>query len=280
MWPAVKRNFSQEGFRDYVEDLTWNKWRPSKIVWHNTAAPSLRQWIKSAMEDAAKGIIPGRTRIGNLESFFKDNNGWSGCPHLFIANDFIWVMNPLTAPGVHSPSYNSTSIGIEMIGDFSVEDDDSGEGLRVKNNTILATALLCSAVGIEATAQNILLHKEDKRTTHDCPGKDVAVDKLAMVQSVADLMAGGEHDPDDTSLVISGESPPPLPQRRGVVKVNDLNLREGPGVTNKVIKPLSKGTSLIIFSEAKNGTTTWLRVQDPSGRTGWVSGSFVEGDRI
>ena len=110
MWPAVKRGFSQEAFRDYVESQTWNKWRPNKIVWHNAAAPTLKQWMKSAGDDSVKGLVPGISRIISLERFFKDNNGWSGCPHLFVANDLIWVMNPLTAPGVHSPSWNSASI--------------------------------------------------------------------------------------------------------------------------------------------------------------------------
>jgi hypothetical protein len=37
-WPAVKREFTQESFRRYVAGLSWPSWRPSKIVWHNTAA--------------------------------------------------------------------------------------------------------------------------------------------------------------------------------------------------------------------------------------------------
>jgi hypothetical protein len=275
-WPAVKKGFNQSGFARYVKETSWPQWRPSKIVWHNTAAPSLKQWIKSAQEDERKGLVPGLTRIQNLERYFRVNNGWSGCPHLFIANDLIWVMNPLDKPGVHSPSWNSTSIGIEMIGDFASEDDDSGEGLKVKNNTIFATALLCELLGLNPHGV-IFLHKEDPRTTHDCPGKNIAQDKKAMIMAVADLMEGGEHDAEEVGQVIAGQEPPDKPVAKiGMVLVNDLNMRVGPGVANSIRGVLNKGQSIEIQGEAKNGTTTWLYVKTPGNYYGWVSGHFVE----
>lgn len=260
MWPAVKRGFTQEGFSDYVKDLFWRQWRPSKIVWHNTAAPSLEQWIRSAEQDRGKGLIPGQTRIGNLENFFRSNQGWSGCPHLFIANDLIWVMNPLISPGVHSPSFNSTAIGIEMVGDFSKESPDFGPGLQVKQNTTFTTAILCSTIGIEASPDTIRLHKEDKRTTHDCPGELIAKQKLAMVKAVGDLMSGGDHHDE-----------PIIEPWHGRVATDNLNIRSGPGVVNKSIGKLAKGTWVKVNGEAKNGTTTWLHIEN-----GWISGSFVE----
>lgn len=201
-WPAVKLALTRDGFREYVHTLPASKWRPSMIVWHNTAAPSLAQWIKSAAQDKANGKVPGRSRIESLEQFFRFNNKWSGAPHLFIANDFIWVFNPLTSAGVHSPSWNSISIGIEMIGDFASEDDDHGEGLKVKQNTIFATAILCEAFGIDPHTR-IMLHKQDPKTTHDCPGKNIAQDKQAMINSVLALMPQGEHNPEHVAKIIA-----------------------------------------------------------------------------
>ena len=277
MWPAVKRGFSQEGFRRYVEPLVWNKWRPSKFVWHNTAAPTLAQWVTSGEKDRAKGQLPGTTRINNLETYFRVNNHWSGCPHLFIAPDLIWVMNPLTAPGVHSPSYNSTAIGIEMIGDFSVEDDEAGLGLLVKQNTIFATAILCAELGIEPNVFNILLHKEDRRTTHDCPGKNIAVDKFKMGESVAALLAGGEHDPDATAAIIAGSVPSTLTsETRGVTLADNLNFRTGPGVNNPSSGMLPKGVRVTILDQAMNGSTGWVRVKTPNGHVGWVAARFIQ----
>lgn len=270
-WPAVKRAFTQEEFRRYVETVRWANWRPSFIIWHNTAEPTLARWMKSAEQDRARSLFPGQTRINNLETYFRNNNGWTGCPHLFIANDYIWVMNPLNAKGVHSPSYNSTSIGIEMIGDFDSEDDDSGEGLRVKRNTIFATAVLCDALGIDPRT-HILLHKEDKRTTHDCPGKNIAKDKGAMVASVFDLMSGGEHDPQASAKIIAGEVPEDKPVREGVTIVDDLNFRRGPGVENESTGSLPRGTKLTILDAAGS----WLKVKTPAGHIGWVSGRYVQ----
>jgi hypothetical protein len=280
MWPAVKRGFTPEAFRDYVASLPLSRWRPNKFVWHNTAAPSLQQWLKSSAEDKAQGLVPGQTRIGNLESFFKNNNGWSGCPHLFIAPDLIWVMNPLTAHGVHSPSWNDTSIGIEMIGDYNVENDEDGNGLAVKQNTILATAILCSAFGIEPsdgqvievrslrTVGTIFLHKQDPKTTHDCPGRHIADDKLEMISAVRELMTGGEHNPDP--------APPLTTPKHGTTIVGGLNFRSGPGVANKVLSVLPANVPLTILGEAANGDTTWLRVRTPLGYEGWVGSKYVK----
>ena len=277
-WPAIKRPFLQDEFRQYVETLSWLRWRPSKIVWHNTAAPSLAQWIKSANDDRSRGLVPGTTRINNLENYFRYQNKWSGCPHLFIPNDFIWEMNPLTAQGTHSPSFNTTAIGIEMVGDFEREDDDVGDGLAVKRNTVFATAVLCSALGLEPSESVIYLHKQDPRTTHDCPGKDIAVDKIRMIGEVANLMNGGEHDPDEVAAIIAtgaSSKPPPI-ERRGVTIVSDLNLRRGPGVINESIGSLPKQVQLIITGEAKNQDTAWLCVRTPAGFTGWVAAQYVK----
>lgn len=280
MWPAVKLHFEQEPFRKYVEQQQFLRWRPSKIVWHNTAAPSLAQWIKSANEDRAKGQVPGITRIRSLEYFFKSINHWPGCPHLFVANDFIWVMNPLIAPGTHSPSFNKNSIGIEMIGDFSKEDDDFGEGLRVRKNTIFATSILCNTLGLDPQ-ESIVLHKSDPETTHDCPGKDVADDYMQMIREVEALESGGDHNPEDIANIIGGVVvPSTYIDWIGRTTTGGLNFRKGPGAVNESIGELPKGLIITVTDEAKNGTTVWLRAKTPAGYTGWVSGKYVERIRI
>lgn len=269
-WPAVKRGFTQEQFRAYVQGLAFGAWRPSLIVWHNTAAPSLAQWQKTAADDRAKGLVAGTTRIANLERYFRDDNGWSGAPHLFVADDLIWVFNRLDKPGVHSPSWNSISIGIEMVADFDKEDDDSGAGLKVRNNTIFATAVLCETFGLDPNTA-IKLHREDPKTTHACPGKDFALDKADAVRAVAALLTGGEHGAHDAPDTPS----PTSAEQHGITTADDLNFRAGPGVTNDSRGSLPKGTNLIIIDRAKNGATDWLRVKTPAGHIGWVAGRYV-----
>ena len=265
-WPAVKLNLTQSEFADYLKNLTFGAWRPSLIVWHNTAAPSLADWNKTAAQDIAARRVPGFTRIRNLENYFKDQQHWSGGPHLFIAPDYIWVFNPLTVPGVHSPSWNHISIGIEMIGDFDKESADTGDGHKVKNNCIFATALLCETFGLSPEAA-IKLHKQDPKTTHVCPGESMAQDKTLMVNAVLALMPGGEHLPE---AAVSQ-------QRSGVVNVDDLTVRTGPGVSNAKRDALKKGAPVTILDDAKNASTGWFKIGYGVADQfiGWVAARYI-----
>ena len=176
----VGQNFTAETFPAYVAGLKWGAWRPSFTVLHNTAAPTLTQW---------HGPTPAAQRIKNLESFYRDQRKWSAGPHLFVADDFIWVFTSLTTSGVHSPSWNSISWGIEMVGDYDVEPFS----VAVRDNAVLAIAALHASIGLEASA--LRLHKEDPKTTHkNCPGKNV--NKSDMITRISGVMSNlhfGEH---------------------------------------------------------------------------------------
>lgn len=274
MWPATKKHFTRDTFALYVEGLHWTRWRPSLIVLHNTAAPTWAQWHETAEKDRLAGRVPGTTRIANLEKYFRDQQHWSGCPHLFIPDDFIWEMNPLTAPGVHSPSWNNTAIGIEMVADFDREDDETGPGLKVRNNTIYATALLCSTLGLDPRKQ-VKLHKEDPKTTHACPGIKFARDRHAVIEEIVSMMDGGDHDPGHVSDSIDPKPVEPKPTKHGKVIVDDLTVRRGPGVTNEKIGSLPKGLDVEILDTASNGSDGWLKVKTPGGYIGWIAGRYV-----
>lgn len=278
-WPAVKRAFKQEDFKRYVDTLTWTRWRPSAgFTWHNTSLPRISDWMKTAREDEAKGLIPGTTRINNLEHYFWKQRGWSGCPHLFIAPDYIWVLNPLTEPGVHSPSWNRTRLGFELIGDFNFEDDDSGLGLQIKRNCIFATAVLCEALGLEPSRETIKLHKEDPKTTHTgCPGINLAQDVDEMVREVQGLVGGGEHDIYDAAVAMGDKKELPASEPiRGYVTADGLNFRRGPGVLFASTGSLNRGVNVTILKEEPNGSTSWLKVRTPAGHEGWVAGRYVQ----
>lgn len=275
-WPAIKKNYTQENFRQRVDGLMWPRWRPSMIVLHNTAAPTNAQWHETEVKDRAAGRIPGITRINSLESYFKNDQHWSGAPHLFIPDDFIWEFNPLTEPGVHSPSWNHLAIGIEMVADFDREDDDSGLGLKVRQNAVFATAMLCATLGLDPKTA-VKLHKEDPKTTHACPGKDFADDRAAVIAEIEALMPGGDLAEHHIAVPLgSMPAPAPKPERHGLVLVSDLNIRRGPGVTNESMGRLPKGLDVAVLDSAANGTTAWLKVRSPSGFIGWVAGSFVK----
>lgn len=182
--PIVGRGFSREEFEDYCESLTWTAWRPSFITLHNTGAPSLAQ--------RPNGFTA--QHMQNLVTYYRDQKHWSAGPHLFIDDRKIWVFTPLTERGVHSPSFNSRAIGIEMLGDFAVEAFDSGRGAKVRDNAVSAMATLSAVLGLDPNSMR--LHREDPETTHACPGPKVQ--KLAVIQRVMGAMSqhhGGEHAP-------------------------------------------------------------------------------------
>lgn len=178
----VGTSFSAEDFDSYCHGLHWTTWRPSFIVLHNTASPSLAQ--------RPNGLT--KQHILNLESFYRDTQHWSAGPHLFIDDKQVWVFTPLTTSGVHSPSWNNVALGFEMLGDYDTEAFDSGRGSSVQQNAVAAVATVSVILGIDPDTMR--LHKEDPLTTHACPGKNV--NKAQFIHAVKNLMAarqGGEH---------------------------------------------------------------------------------------
>jgi len=178
----VGTSFTPDTFESYCHALHWSAWRPSFIVLHNTAAPSLAQ--------RPKGFT--KQHMLNLEKYYRDQMKWKAGPHLFIDDKHIWVFTPLTMSGTHSPSFNKIALGFEMLGDYDKDQFDSGRGLKVQKNAVCAIATLSAVLGLNPDTMK--LHKEDPRTTHACPGKHVLKGKV--IQAVKDLMAqrhGGEH---------------------------------------------------------------------------------------
>jgi len=255
-----------EEMQIYVDKLPATTWA-SGMVLHNTAAPTLGQWTAANRAQ----------RILNLERYFRDDRGWASGPHAFVDDftDGIWVFTPFTEKGTHSPSWNGTRLGIEMIGDYSREDDDSGRGLLVKKNTVALFAMMHNRYGWNP--ENIKLHKEDPRTTHDCPGKDV--DKAEFIGLVQEYMGhAGEHSswPDPSTETIANKPIVVLPvYRLGTVVVpvgEKLTLREDASVGSPNKGSIPGVTTLKVISEENNVKTRWLRVETESRYKSGVSG--------
>lgn len=248
--------------KEHINGLNFTTWRPSGMALHNTKAPTLAQWNA---QNAAQ-------RIKNLENYFKNVRGWSSGPHAFVDDNLVWLFTPFTTQGTHSPSWNGTRIGIEMVGDFSVEDDDTGRGLKVKKNTVALFALLHQKLGLDP--ETIKLHNEDPRTDHDCPGKDI--DKAEFISLVQQYMGeAGDHDV--KALPIFDDQPTLPPPRWGIVKVpaNDvLNMRNASSASAPIVATLHPGEKVKILTEAMNGDTRWFRVE--AGPTGWAAARFIQ----
>jgi hypothetical protein len=173
----VGKSFTPSTFSDYVASITFPAWRPQFVVLHNTATPKLADWHSA----------PGDVRMRNLENYYKNDQQWSAGPHLFVADDLIWAFTPLNVSGVHSPSWNAVAWGVEMVGDYSVEPF----GAALRENVLSALATLHAALGLNP--DTLRLHKEDPKTTHICPGKNII--KADIIQGVHDKLFVGEHIP-------------------------------------------------------------------------------------
>ncbi len=160
------RAFSAAEFKAYVSTLKWaGGWRPQFVTLHNTGAPNLAQWAK-----LGAGREGGAKRVRNLNAYYR-GLGWHSGPHLFVAPDFIWLACDLEQDGVHASCFNKISIGVEMVGDFSTEAFDSGDGAKVRHNAVAAIAALCGVLKLDPAT--LRFHRECKRDHHDCPGARV-----------------------------------------------------------------------------------------------------------
>jgi hypothetical protein len=182
--PIVGKPFTAPDFRKYVAKQSFMTWRPRFVVVHNTAIPSFAKWHD----------YTGEQRMRGLEHFYRDERGWSAGPHLFVADDFIWVFTPLITSGVHSPSWNSFSWGVEVVGDYETE----ALSPPVEANVIDAIATLHAAAGLDP--QGMRAHREDPLTTHQCPGRHLDVAHLRdQVRAELARRIEGDHTPDERS---------------------------------------------------------------------------------
>ena len=206
-WPVVGKAFTPEAFKAYVDGLTWGDggFRPLFIALHNTASPSLAQ--------RPAGLT--YQHIKNLESYYRDERNWNGGPHLFVDDKQIWVFNDLTKKGVHSPSWNSVALGIEMLGDYETESFCDGRGAKVRANTVAAVAVLNNKLGFSAAS--FKFHVEDKKSDHACPGKLARNERAALIAEIEAAMAG-------TKPIVVSEAVPEADDERGhpVISAADL----------------------------------------------------------
>lgn len=164
---TLGQSYTPQTFKDYVAGITFQGgFRPQFIVLHNTGAPTLVQWKSS----------PVIGRLKNLTNYYNNQLGWMGGPHLFVDDKNIWTFTPLYSRGTHSPSWNGISWGLEMSGNFDTEEFDPA----VRDNAVAAIAILSMARGLNPDSMK--LHREDRLTTHACPGRHV--DKADVIKRV------------------------------------------------------------------------------------------------
>ncbi|HEX9107388.1 MAG TPA: N-acetylmuramoyl-L-alanine amidase [Longimicrobiales bacterium] len=169
----VGEGFTAAQLEGYAAALAFGSWRPRFVVLHNTRLPTLAQWHER----------PGLEHLRHFERRYRDELGWSAGPHLFVADDLIWVFTPLDLPGVHSPSWNTLAWGVEVVGDY----DSEPLSAAVRANTVAALATLHAAGGLDPAS--LRLHREDPRTSHTfCPGANLASQRDDIVAEVHGIL--------------------------------------------------------------------------------------------
>lgn len=256
-----------EQFDTYLRSLHGG-WKPAGMVLHNTASPTLQQWWH--------GGTPPAQRMQNLIGYYRDKQHWSAGPHAFVDGVSIWVLTDFNVPGVHSPSFNASRLGIEMVGDFARESCSAGEGKKVVELTHALFATCHAFYGWEPSNNSIKLHKEDTATNHDCPGKNVI--KAAFVNDVMNYMSDGG---DEAASI----DQPAYESRRGVVhgvgSTDHLTIRASPSSSAEAIGEANDGDEFLIVGEAWNGSTKWLKAQigEAEGASvavfGWIAAAYV-----
>jgi hypothetical protein len=79
---------------------------------------------------------------------------------------------------VHAVSFNSSAIGIEVLGYYDVEDPLNGRGLLCWQNSAKATRVLLDWLGLKVNESTVLFHRDDPKTQKTCPGTKVKKDWL------------------------------------------------------------------------------------------------------
>lgn len=152
----INRRLDLHEFRDYVATYDFGTEPANKLVIHHTWRPTKDGW-------------GGARSIGGLKRYYEGKD-WPAGPHLFIADDGIWLFSPMRKDGIHAGELNHRSIGIEVVGDY---DEEKWTG-KTKENTLGAIKVLMTQLGIDK--QNIFFHRDV--SPKSCPGHAITKDWL------------------------------------------------------------------------------------------------------
>jgi len=152
----LNRRLTLNEFRDYVKDYNFGSKPANKLVIHHTWKPTKESWADE------------RSILG-LKRYY-EAKGWKAGPHLFIAEDGIWLFSPMRKDGIHAGRLNPQSIGIEIVGNYN-EELWSGE---TKKNAVGAIKTLLEQ--LDLTEKNIYFHRD--ASSKSCPGWSITKEWL------------------------------------------------------------------------------------------------------
>jgi hypothetical protein len=138
--------------------------------------------------------------IENIRDWYISAKGWSAGPHLFVDEDQLFGMCDFRKKGVHALSFNSSAIGIEVLGNYDSEDPRSGRGLACWLNAAAAVRALLAWLNLDANKDTILFHRDDPKTTKSCPGTKVKKDWVLTLINTPFISPGTQTDKPEVGM--------------------------------------------------------------------------------
>jgi hypothetical protein len=159
------RVMTQEEFVRHVEGLDFPPPQPTRIFLHHTWKPTQADWRGHNTIMAMKAYYERKHWV---DSQGQEHEGWDAGPHLFIAEDGIWLFSDLAHDGVGVYGQNYRSRHIEMVGNY----DEKLPSGPILENTIVALGVLHERLGLDI--RKLSFHRDF--STKTCPGSKVAKD--------------------------------------------------------------------------------------------------------
>ncbi len=172
----INKRLSLNEFRHYVDSYNFGSVPPNKLVIHHTWRPTKNSWA-------------GERTIGGLKKYY-EGKGWPVGPHLFIAEDGIWLFSHMNKDGIHAGNLNTGSIGIEVVGDY---DNEKWSG-ETKVNTLGSIKALIDKLNLSNS--DIYFHRDVSGKS--CPGW--AITKEWLFAELANLTFGPRIPLNDDNL--------------------------------------------------------------------------------
>jgi len=159
------RVMSADEFVRYMEDLQLPAPLPTRVFLHHTWKPTRETW-------RGADTIYGMKRYYE-QQLWRDERGQlreglTAGPHLFIADDGIWLFSDIRYDGVGVLGHNTGSRHVEMVGNY---DEVRPSGLTL-TNTIAALGILHVKLGLDIA--NLNFHRDF--SAKSCPGCAVTKD--------------------------------------------------------------------------------------------------------
>jgi len=152
----INKRLNLHEFKDYVKDFDFGPKLPNKLVIHHTWRPTTETWR-------------GSRSIQGLKNYY-ERKEWPAGPHLFVADDGIWLFSTMRKDGIHAGNLNSLSIGIEIVGDY---DNKTWDG-QTKYNALGVIKVLMDKLILQRN--QIFFHRDV--SAKSCPGNAITKEWL------------------------------------------------------------------------------------------------------